>query len=354
MIPVIDMHCDTIAVIYSARHRDRFEKDVPDILRSEGEPELRSNNLMLDLERMKKAGYMGQCFALFSDLEMLRRKGISPYEYTCALSDLFDEQMEDNADMICPVTSGTEMEKNFAKGRMSALKTIEEGGAFEGSLAKLEDMYKRGVRKATLTWNYENELAYPNPSAYDSRQNTYSCTGFDTVNGLKKKGFEFVSAMEAMGMIIDISHLNDAGIKDVFNTVKPSTPVVASHSDARGICGHPRNLSDDMLRAIAEHGGVAGLNYAPSFLSEENRKNGGQKSRISDMIRQLKYMKNVAGIDSIGLGSDFDGIGGDLELSGVQDLPKLADAMRLSGFSTEEIEKVFYKNVLRVYKDVLG
>lgn len=366
MIPIIDMHCDTISELYKLRYNDTAlqegsSKEIDKTEASAGAgvkdagkgDSLRSSRLMIDLKRMKDAGYMCQSFALFLHLGRLSKEGKSPFAYAMELSDLFDEEMEKNRDLIRPVTTGTEIEVNFSRGLMSALKTIEEGGAYEGSIEKLEELYKIGVRKSTLTWNFENELAFPNRSVFNKEKGTCSCTGLDTENGLKKKGFEFVEAMESMGMLIDISHLNDAGIWDVFKTVRKSTPVIASHSNARACCMHPRNLSDEMMREIAGHGGLFGLNFCPSFLSKEQR-DGREESRIRDMIVQLKYMRDVAGIDFIGLGSDFDGIEGELELSGAQDMQKLADAMSLSGFSDEEIEKVFYKNALRVYKEVLG
>ena len=343
MIPIIDMHCDTISEIYALKNG------------GEGAGSgLRENGLMIDLLRMKDSGYMCQSFALFLHAERLKKEGKSPFSYAIELSDLLDEEIEKNSDLISYVTTGSQIEENYSRGLMSALKTVEEGAAYEGDIDKLRQLYDRGVRKSTLTWNFENELAFPNRSEFVPESGTWSCTGFDMENGLKKKGFEFVEVMEDMGILIDISHLNDAGIKDVFSAVKGSTPVIASHSNARACCMHPRNLSDEMLRAIGAHGGVTGINYAPSFLSEENISSENGLSRISDMIRHMKHIKNVSGIDSIGLGSDFDGIGGRLELSGAQDMQKLADAMSLSGFSDEEIEKVFYKNVLRVYKEVLG
>ena len=342
MIPVIDMHCDTIAEIYAAEERGD---------RSLG---LRKNGLMMDLERMKEGGYMCQSFALFSHMGRLREAGKDPFDHVCALSRTFDEQMAANSDLISPVTTGSQIEDNMHKGLMSALKTVEEGAVYEGSIEKLECLYDMGVRKSTLTWNFENELAYPNRSVHDPRKGTTTCSGIDKENGLKQAGFDFVLAMEDMGMLIDISHLNDAGIMDIFNTVRSDTPVIASHSNARGVCMHPRNLSDEMLLKIAEHGGVTGINYCATFLDESNQHSDRELSRVEDMIRHMKYIRNLAGMDIIGLGSDFDGIGGELELAGAQDMQKLADAMSLVGFTTDEIEKVFYKNVLRVYKQVLG
>ena len=160
--------------------------------------------------------------------------------------------------------------------------------------------------------------------------------------------------MERLGMIVDVSHLNDAGFWDVIRYTKK--PFVASHSNARALVPDcPRDLTDDMIRALSERGGVAGINYFPPFLSAQDPKadRSAYQSRISDMICHMKHMKQVGGIQCIGLGSDFDGIHGDLEMKDGSELPKLEWAMRKEGFTESEIEAVFYGNVLRVYKEVL-
>ena len=165
---------------------------------------------------------------------------------------------------------------------------------------------------------------------------------------------EFVEEMEHLGMIVDVSHLSDAGFWDVIRYTKK--PFVASHSNARALVPDcPRDLTDDMIRALSERGGVAGINYFPPFLSAQDPKadRSAYQSRISDMIRHMKHMKQVGGIQCIGLGSDFDGIHGDLEMKDGSELPKLEWAMRKEGFTESEIEAVFYGNVLRVYKEVL-
>lgn len=340
-IPIIDMHCDTIATL----------------VHCSGNRVLRKNDLAVDLLRMRQANYMCQSFALYTNLADIRKAGIAPFDWGVKLSDRFDEEMRLNADLIRPVTSGTEILQNFRDGYLSALKTVEEGAIYEGQIEKLHDFYHRGVRKSTLTWNYPNELAFPNPSVLDRTSGEYHCVRLDTVNGLTKTGFDFVEEMEALGILIDISHLNDAGIRDVFQIVRRDTPVLASHSNARGAAFHPRNLSDGMIKQLAERGGVCGINYCGAFLNEAYQNTASPKackSRISDMLAQMKYIRNIGGIDVLGLGSDFDGIEGDLELKGVQDLQKLADAMSLAGFTSGEIEQVFYRNVLRVYQAVLG
>ena len=345
MIPIIDMHCDTIAEINKGEQEGK-------------EISLRQNQLHVDLLRMKEAGYLCQSFALYTNLEDIKQAGETPFAHVCSLSDTFDRQVAANEDLIRPARSASDILKNQAEGRMSALKTVEEGGVYEGKLENLYAMYEKGVRKSTLTWNYRNELAFPNPSRYDAAQGHAVCVDLDTENGLTDCGIAFVEEMERIGMLIDLSHLNDAGIRDVFLHTKKETPIIASHSNARGQAFHPRNLSDEMLRTLAERGGVAGINFCAGFLNEAYgvaRKQGAPAlSRIQDMIAQMKYMKQVAGIDVIGLGTDFDGIGGELEIDGAGEIQRLAEAMEQAGFTLPEIEKVFYKNVLRVYQTVLG
>ena len=147
---------------------------------------------------------------------------------------------------------------------MSALLTIEEGGVCQGELGFLRNFYRLGVRMMTLTWNYPNELAFPNKR--EMQENGCSRLVADTENGLTETGVRFVREMERLGMIIDISHLNDAGIWDVFRHTKK--PFVASHSNARAVASHARNLTDEMIRALAERGGVVGINYYSCFLHD--------------------------------------------------------------------------------------
>ena len=339
MIPFIDMHCDTISVMLN---NARMGNDI----------ELRKNNLQVDLERLISGGCMCQNFALFTDQVLCKELNLTPLEYALNLSDTFDREIEKNSDIIRPAYSGTDIEKNFADGYISALKTIEEGAVYEGKASNLKKFYDMGVRKSTITWNYENELAYPNLSVTDKKTGEYHCVGVDTENGLKPAGFEMIKAMEELGIIIDVSHLNDAGIYDILKTVKPSTPIIASHSNCRALRFHPRNLTDDMLRKIAEHGGVAGITFCDAFLSDDQKET--RLSRISDIVSHISYMKQIGGIDMIGIGTDFDGTLSVQEVNGSGEMQKLADAMSIAGFTTDEIEKVFYKNVLRVYKEVLG
>lgn len=216
-----------------------------------------------------------------------------------------------------------------------------------GNIRLLRDFYRLGVRMMTLTWNFPNELGFPAKVTEGNLKGTL----FDGDEyGLTETGIAFVKEMERLGIIIDVSHLNDAGIRDVLEHT--SKPFVASHSNAKKVCGHPRNLNDDLIQAIDERGGVIGINYSSSFLRdwEEGEE---EVSRIEDMVKHVLYIRDLAGIDCIGLGSDFDGIDGELEIASPEDLPLLKKALREAGLKESEIEKIFYQNVLRLYKDIL-
>ena len=352
MIPVIDMHCDTISAILERRRREQ-DTSQGGSAKPAGEGGtkltcLRANDLHLDLLRMKEAGYMCQSFALFAYLPGLQATGETPFEYAKALSDLLDSEAAINADLIRPALTAEDIRRNFREGYMSSLKTIEEGGVYMGDPENIRCFYDLGVRKSTLTWNFENELAYPNRIVIDPETGMEKMIP-ETSLGLKKSGREAVKLMEETGMLIDVSHLGDAGILEILDIVDPHTPVIASHSNARAVTDFPRNLTDEMLRGIAEHGGVTGINFCAAFLTDD----GKGISRIGDMIAHIRHIQNTGGIDVIGLGSDFDGISDTLELNGAGEMQKLADALSLAGFTTGEIEKIFWRNVMRVYDEVL-
>jgi membrane dipeptidase len=330
IMKVIDMHCDTISELFYRREGGKAYS-------------LLKNDCHIDLERMKKGDYYLQNFALFTELTSHER----PFEYCMKLVDLFYTEIAKYEDLIGVVTSYKDIEKNRLAGKMSALLTIEEGGVCQGELAFLRNFYRLGVRMMTLTWNHKNELAHPNRIWQENGEAFFEP---DTENGLTDKGIEFLKEMEDLGIIVDVSHLSDAGIEDVFRYT--SKPFVASHSNARTVASNPRNLTDDMIRRLSERGGVTGINYCAAFLHDW-KKGEGIISRVEDMVSHIKHMKQVGGIQCIGLGSDFDGIGGDLEMKSPEELPVLEAAMNKAGFSESEIEAVFYKNVLRVYKEIL-
>lgn len=329
---VLDMHCDTISVLLRRR-------------RGGEEVSLRENKGHLDLERMKKSRYLLQNFALFVNTDSRR----NPWEEVCALQALYQEELSKNADLVAPVLSYEDIARNESAGKISAMLTVEEGAVCLGEEAKLRKLYEMGVRMMTLTWNHPNEIGFPNLDSAREGEKDFLYTA-DREHGLTLRGMEFLTVMEELGMIIDVSHLSDAGFYDVVKGTK--NPFVASHSNARSVCGCVRNLTDDMLRILGERGGCTGLNYCPDFLTRvpEGEPNPGTVEAIADHAR---HIANVGGVDILGLGSDFDGIDGHAQLRGAESMELLREALHKAGFTQGQLDKIFYQNVLRVYRDTL-
>lgn len=324
---VVDMHCDTILELLDHKNKNLY-----------------SNDLSIDIEKLKKGNYLLQNFALFTDQKTLS----IPEHQTMRLYDTYCTQMEKYSDFIAPVYRYADIEKNDKEGKISSLLTLEDGGVCFNDLAMLRNYYRMGVRMIALTWNYENGIGYPNLSMNDMDGNKPNYhRQVDTVHGLTGFGISYVQEMERLGMIIDVSHLNDAGFYDVLKYT--TKPFVASHSNARSICGVARNMSDDMILKLAKRGGVMGINFCGSFLADRE----DHKSCVENMVKHILYIKNLAGIDVVGLGTDFDGISCPLEIQDASMMSMLENALYDAGLTKEEVEKIFYKNVLRVYKSVL-
>lgn len=314
LMPIIDFHCDTIMKLMDKKRG---------IL-------LKENNICVDICKLQKAGSLAQFFALFVELEEVT----DPLEYCLLMVDKFYEEMEKNSKDIALATNYNELMENANKGIISAFLTIEEGGVLKGKIEQLRNFYRLGVRLITLTWNFPNEIGFPNKD--EEHRN----------KGLTSFGLEVVSEMNRLGMIIDVSHLSDGGFYDVAKYSKK--PFVASHSNARTISNHPRNLTDDMIRILAEKGGIMGINFEKHFLGHNDL------SRLEDMVSHITHIRNVGGIDCISIGSDFDGISSrGLEIKNIGEIEKLSIALKKNNFSDEEVEKIFYKNALRVIKDIL-
>lgn len=333
---IADMHCDTIMELYERR---KCGEDCG----------IRENGLHIDLEKLKKSGYAVQNFALFAHLGRLGDQ-MRPSEYAFRLADLFFTEMRKNEDMIGIVRTADDIDRNIREGKISALLTAEEGAIFEGKVEYLRIFYELGVRMATFTWNYPNELAYSNRVTPTEKYGGIFVP--ETERGLTETGFQFLEEMERIGIIADVSHLGDKGIEDVIAHAKK--PFVASHSDARAVCGHARNLTDEMIRGIAEKGGVIGINYCPSFLRDQAAWGSPDKVSLDDVVLHIRHLIKVGGIDCVGLGSDFDGTSISFEIKNAADMPLLEEKLRGEGFTETEIEKIFYRNVLRLYRERLS
>lgn len=321
---VVDMHCDTILRLYD-----------------EG-GNLLENEFNIDLRKMVKGDYLLQNFAMFVNLG----EKDDPLTKAQRLIDLYYQEIEKNKDLIKPIFSYQDIEDNQRDGLMSAMLTLEEGAVINNDLAILRNYYRLGVRMITLTWNHPNGIGYPNLISTKEYKDLYH---INTQDGLTDFGIEYVREMERLGIIIDVSHLGDAGFYDVLKYT--AKPFVASHSNARSVCGVARNMSDDMIKLLAKRNGVMGINFCGDFLKAS--KTGGVRSCVEDMVKHILYIRDLVGIDYVGLGSDFDGISQDLELKDASMMPMLKDALFEAGLKEEEIEKVFYKNVLRLYQTIL-
>lgn len=334
----VDMHCDTLYELLQRKKR--------------GEPySLYKNEGHIDLCKLKAGDALLQNFAMFVQWE----KCDNPKEEVLKMAEIFYEEMEKNRGMILPVCTYEEILANEKNGKMSALLTIEEGAACLGRLENLEEFYELGVRMMTLTWNYPNEIGYPNLPKVSKEEAEAPDFVFDyktpdREHGLTEFGVEVVEKMEELGMIVDVSHLSDAGFWDVVKHTK--RPFVASHSNARAVSPWVRNLTDEMLRALAERGGVAGLNFCADFLTEVplGTHNPGT---IEAIAQHAKHMVNVGGIECVGLGSDFDGIGTNEGIPDYSHMPRLEEVFLKAGFKASECDKMFRENVLRVYKEIL-
>lgn len=319
---VIDMHCDTMKAILDERDKNKNVN-------------LKNNNFTVDIEKMKQGDYMLQVFAAYTNI----KEGDTLVNCLRTI-DLFHNEIKANKEDIGIVLSYDDILKNIKQNKMSALLSIEEGACCKGDLGILRNFYRLGVRMMTLTWNYENELGFPN----EIIDNKLVCD-----RGLKNKGFEFIEEMEKLGIIIDVSHLSDAGFYDILNNTKK--PFVASHSNSRSICGHRRNMTDDMIKKLADRGGVMGLNFYSNFLNDNTTFNN--MSKIDDMINHVKHIKKIGGIEVIGLGSDFDGIDCKVEIEDASKMQILAEKMKKEGFTENEVEHIFYKNVLNLFREIL-
>lgn len=312
---VIDMHCDTL--LESWRHPEQSFADGP---------------TAVNLSLMREAGSLAQCFAMYIPWHGAE---LGPYEIMQQMYANYITKMEENRELIRPAYSAGDILKNAEEGYLSSFLTIEDAALIEGKIERIDECWEKGVRMIGLIWNYENCLAYPNsndPQAHGKH--------------LKEFGIDCVERMNKLGIIVDVSHLNEGGFYDVAKY--SNKPFAATHSCARALCDHSRNLTDDQLKVIGEKGGIVGVNFYGAFLNQD-----GSAPTYKRIVEHLVYMGNKAGIDSIGFGSDFDGIDDNGELVNFGGFVRLLEEMQGS-FTDDDIDKISHENVLRVMRDNIG
>ena len=324
---VVDTHCDTLKCLSPrfTRPRDSMWDD-----RSAFGLGERSTLGHVDIPRLTEGGVDCQVFAVSSSRE---RK--PPYALRTALEmiDVFYRECERNGETIAPVTCYREIVDAVEGGRVAAMLSIEGADVIEGELAMLRVFHRLGVRMVGLVHSLRNLLA---DGVADRR----------TGGGLSELGVQAVEEMDRLGVIVDVSHINDAGFWDVMEVARG--PVVASHSNCREVCDHPRNMTDEMIVALAEGGGVMGMNFAPSFVHATD-------PSVGTLVDHIDHVVKLVGPDHVGLGSDFDGIPSTpVGLEDVTKMPNITSELVERGYGEEDVRKILGGNHLRLIKQVIG
>lgn len=309
---IVDAHCDTITKIMET-HSGLFK-----------------NSCHVDIDRMKKLGSYVQFFAAFIDPAYCQAYAL---KRAMQIIDKFYEQIDVYNDNISLCRNYSEIIDATSQNKVAAILSIEGGDTLQGELSSLRIFYRLGVRSICLTWNYRNEIA-------DGVRDGSSG------GGLTPFGRLVVKEMNILGMLVDLSHISEKGFWDVIELTE--SPIIVSHSNARKLCSHKRNLTDQQILAVKKNGGVIGLNLYPIFL------NMSEKASLCDLIRHIEYFSALIGTDHIGLGTDFDGIECTPEdLNGIEDLNKIFNELLKLNYSEEAIRKFAGNNFLRVIKAVM-
>ena len=311
---IVDAHCDTVGIFLENGGYDFYA---------------RNDKGHIDLPRLKESGIILQFFALYIEEKY---KPVGSLAYCLCLLDSFYETRQRFPGELRTIYSRTDLKNALNSPKPAALLSVEGGEALEGELAVLRLLFRLGIRALGLTWNQKNQLA----------------TGIgeeDPHSGLTPFGRQVIREMNRLGMLVDLAHINRQGFFEALET--SSAPVVVSHANTRALCDHPRNFSDDQLRALSRVDGVIGMSCCPDFVDSQN-------PSVDKLLDHFVHAAEVAGVDHLGIGADFDGIEQVIEgLEDVTGLPRLAGALAERGFSREEIDKITHKNFLRVLEKVL-
>ena len=316
-IPVFDLHCDSALALLGASVNEAGS--------------LGKNDLHIDLTRASAlAGYC-QCFACFTTPEMEKWHGVSPVVIFEREIATIQRELDANRKKIRIAYTPGDIEANREKGLMSAVLTLEGTAGFGHDPELLEDLNLIGFRITSLGWNESNPL-----------------TGSHiTGEGLSDQGRAYVRKAQQLGMLVDVSHISDRGFWDIMDITQ--APILATHSNSRSVCGHSRNLTDDMFRAICATGGVAGLNLYTEFLDEKGN---------ADMDTACDHIFHFMELDPTGrhiaLGGDLDGCETLPDgFAGVQDYPKLAARLLERGLEEKTIRDIFWNNAIGVMENAV-
>lgn len=294
--------------------------------------------LQVTRQALIEGGCLLQCFAAFVECRTGR------YERALALCDRFDALCRENGYNVVRRAS------DLREGVINAMLTVEEGGAIEGDLNKLNALYERGVRMLTLTWNHPNEIGYPNFPDYEGLFAEGANFALRETRGLTPFGRETVARMGELGMLVDVSHASDGVFWDVAHmSMKSHVPFCASHSGAASVLDCARNLKDGQIRALADCGGVMGLYFCADFLADD----GSAEAQRFALLANARAAIDAGGEDVLALGSDFDGIPPNAYLANPSFLPRLFDDFEAC-FGSRVANKIFRENALAFLKTCLS
>ena len=318
---IIDMHCDTLMKGYRTPEKKLYD----------------DKDYSISIKLLKENHGLAQFFAMYlrRDADGNLRDINEAHEILDAMYKYYTDQMELNKHLIRPAYCVEDILKNKEEGLMSSLLTIEDGTFVDGNLDNIDKVYNMGVRLITLLWGFENSIGFP--CEEDAELNK---------KGLKAFGFEAVERMNNLGIMVDVSHTSEGGFYDVARCSKK--PFVASHSCAKALCKAPRNLTDDQLKVLGEKGGIVGINFECSFLKDDST-----YATYDQVMQHLVHMKNKAGIEAIGFGSDFDGIDDNGEMIDYSGFGRMLLELE-KHFTPREIDMITSGNALRFMKDVFG
>ena len=296
-LPYFDAHCDTAVPLHFRG------------------ASLRRNEFHLDLERLRAYGPAAQVFAVcvFHKENMREAAG--------AVIETFHSELAANADLVQLCRSAAEIEQTAAEGKIAALLSVEGAEQIGCEDADLRAAYEKGVRIVHLTWNRDNALCG---------------AAMGSGAGLTERGRGYVMLAQSLGVAVDLSHLSERGFWDVLELAQK--PVLAGHSDARALCDHPRNLTDEQFTALAKHGGVAGLNFCRAFL--------GLGEDLDAIVAHAEHYLSLGGEKAVCLGGDLDGIDRLPDgVSGVQSMDALFEAMLRRNWSEALVRDIFWGNL---------
>ncbi len=327
---LIDGHCDTLG----------------HVVQEGGDLAVRRTGGHIDLPRLREGGVTAQIFAVYT-ARIREPIAHDPLDLALRMIDALYQQVEAHADQFVLATTARDIEQARAAGKLAAILGLEGGEPLGGDqrqmsrweqplLDRLRIFYRLGVRNIGLTWSTRNALA---DGVFEAQ----------TGGGLSHYGRAVVQEMNRLGIVVDVAHLAPAGVRDVL--ALSEAPVIASHANARALCDHPRNLTDEQLEGIARNGGVVGVTFVPSFIVA-----AGQPT-LDHLLDHVDHIVRVAGIDHVGLGSDFDGYGGDNQMPEIRDaadLPAITAGLLARGYAEADVRKFLGENYLRVFRQVWG